>query len=62
MTIGQLENGMKTVQQDAARLKELEQALGEVYDLLEVYAPSWYSEALRGELRSALTRKDARTT
>ncbi len=54
MALGELENGMKTVQPGADRVEKLEQALSEVYDLLESYGPFWYSVALRDRVRSAL--------
>lgn len=57
MALGELENGMKTVEQDAGRLEKLEkleQVLGEVCDLLEAYGPFWYNEPLRDRVRSAL--------
>lgn len=54
MALRELENGMKTVQQDAGRLEKLEQVLGEVCDLLEAYGPVWYNEPLRDRVRSAL--------
>lgn len=39
---------------DADHLENVERALSDVYRLLELYAPSWYSEALRERVRSAL--------
>ena len=57
MTISRLESGMKTVQQDATHVEILEQVLSEVYELLELYSPSWHSEVLRERMRSALSWK-----
>ncbi len=58
MNLGQLENGTKAAQRDAVRIHKLEEVLSAVYELLESYAPFWYSEGLRDRVRSALELDD----
>jgi hypothetical protein len=56
MTVSRLESGMKTLQSDAAQSETVEQVLSHVYDLLELYGPTWYSEELRERVQSVLSR------
>ncbi len=53
MNLPQLE-AINAVQPDTARLHKVKQVLSEVYELLESYAPMWYSEELRGRICSVL--------
>jgi hypothetical protein len=55
MSVNRLESGVKTVQNDAAQLDTAEKVLSDVYELLELYSPSWYSEKLRERMQSALS-------
>ena len=50
-------NQIENRKNDAAHLEDAERVLNEVYDLLELYAPSWYSDSLRERIRSALRPK-----
>lgn len=58
MATSRLESGdfrMRTGRQDAAQVETVEQVLREVHDLLELYAPVWYSERFQQRINSALS-------
>ncbi len=42
------------VDKNAAQLDTAEKVLANVYELLELYAPAWYSEKLRSQIQSVL--------
>jgi hypothetical protein len=55
----QFESAVKNIHEDTAPTDTLVNVLSEVYELLELYGPSWYSEALRQRMQSALGRPDS---
>ncbi len=55
MTISRLQSGMK-VERGTTQKETEDQVLREVYDFLELYGPSWYSEELRERLQAVLSR------
>ena len=56
MTVSQLQPSMPTNEPGAMQNPTAEHVLHEVYDLLELYGPSWYSEELRERIQAALGR------
>ena len=54
MSIGPLQFSVRAAQNAAGQLNTAEKLFSEVYELLELYGPPWYSEALRERIRSAL--------
>ena len=55
MTITGIEFVPKAPQQ-GMKVESAEQVLADIYELLENYAPAWYSEQLRERMQSALKR------
>lgn len=59
MRTRQFESAVKNIHEDAAPTDTLVNVLSDAYSLLELYSPSWYSEALRERMQSALGRPDS---